>query len=512
MPKFDAVVIGAGNGGLAAACRLAKAGKNTLLLEQHNLPGGVASSFRRGRFEFETALHELCEFGSAENPGGCRRTIVDEFGLDIPWYQVPDNFRVITTASDGVTHIDATLPSGREAFIDKMEEYVPGCRKSVTDFFDLGAETLAAGTYMTGAGGKVDPSYMKEHFPNYMRTAAYPVNRVFKALKMPQLAQDIMNTYWGYLGVDADHLSFVQYVNMVCLYVNHGAWIPEKTSNELTTGLLERFRAMGGTVWLNCRAEELLFDESDRLCGVKTSSGTVDTRWVLCNANPTTVYGSMVPERLVPEKDKKLLPQRRFSARMFVVYMGLNRSAEELGLKDYSYFLPQSADSVKEYESLKTIETNKYNIALCYNVVNPKASPEGTCIVSLTTTYMEDCWGKIDPKDYVRTKEKVASGMIDWFEKQTGITIRPYIEEIEIATPWTFCHYAGVPQGAAYGYELRDWDNMMPRMMMMREEYPIKGLKFVGAASIRGDGFNSAIFSGDTMAKLMIGEMREEGM
>ena len=78
MPKYDAVVIGAGNGGLAAACRLAKAGKKTLLVEQHNLPGGVASSFRRGRFEFETALHELCEFGSAENPGNCRTTVVDE--------------------------------------------------------------------------------------------------------------------------------------------------------------------------------------------------------------------------------------------------------------------------------------------------------------------------------------------------------------------------------------------------------------------------------------------------
>ena len=36
----------------------AKAGKKTLLIEQHNLPGGVASSFRRGRFEFDTALHD----------------------------------------------------------------------------------------------------------------------------------------------------------------------------------------------------------------------------------------------------------------------------------------------------------------------------------------------------------------------------------------------------------------------------------------------------------------------
>ena len=510
MPKFDAVVIGAGNGGLAAACRLAKAGKKTLLIEQHNLPGGVASSFRRGRFEFETALHELCEFGSAENPGGCRQTIVDEFGLDINWYMVPDNFRVITTARDG-SPIDATLPCGRENFINKMEEYVPGCRESVEKFFDLGAETLAAGKYMTASGGHPDSKLMQEKYPNFLRTAAYPVNRVLKALKMPDKAQDIMNTYWGYLGVDADHLSFMQYVNMVCLYVNHGAWIPEKTSNQLTTGLLERFRAMGGTAWFNCRAEEILFDEEEHVNGLRTTSGTVDTRYIICNANPTMTYANLVPQSIVPDRERKLAAARRYSARMFVVYMGLNRSAEELGLKDYSYFLPQSADSVKEYESLKRIETNKYNIALCYNVVNPKASPEGTCIVSLTTTYMEDCWSEIDPKDYVKTKNKVASDMIDWFEEKTGIIIRPYIEEFEVATPWTFCRYASVPQGAAYGYELRDWDNMMPRMMMMREEYPLKGLRFCGAASIRGDGFNSAIFSGDMMGKLTLAQMKEEG-
>ena len=510
MPKFDAVVIGAGNGGLAAACRLAKAGKKTLLIEQHNLPGGVASSFRRGRFEFETALHELCEFGSAENPGGCRQTIVDEFGLDINWYMVPDNFRVITTARDG-SPIDATLPCGRENFINKMEEYVPGCRESVEKFFDLGTETLAAGKYMTASGGHPDSKLMQEKYPNFLRTAAYPVNRVLKALKMPDKAQDIMNTYWGYLGVDADHLSFMQYVNMVCLYVNHGAWIPEKTSNQLTTGLLERFRAMGGTAWFNCRAEEILFDEEEHVNGLRTTSGTVDTRYIICNANPTMAYANLVPQSIVPDRERKLAAARRYSARMFVVYMGLNRSAEELGLKDYSYFLPQSADSVKEYESLKRIETNKYNIALCYNVVNPKASPEGTCIVSLTTTYMEDCWSQIDPKDYVKTKNKVASDMIDWFEEKTGIIIRPYIEEFEVATPWTFCRYASVPQGAAYGYELRDWDNMMPRMMMMREEYPIKGLRFCGAASIRGDGFNSAIFSGDMMGKLTLAQMKEEG-
>ena len=508
MHKYDAVVIGAGNGGLAAACRLAKAGKRTLLIEQHNLPGGVATSFRRGRFEFETALHELCELGSPENPGGARKMLVDDFGLDIPWHEVPDNFRVITTARDG-SPIDATLPSGRENFINKMEELVPGCRKSVSDFFELGDETLAAGHYMTDAAGKVDSKLMQEKYPNFLRTAGYPVNKVLKALKMPDKAQDIMTTYWGYLGVDAEHLSFMQYVNMVTLYVTLGAYIPDRTSNQITTGLVERFRAMGGECWFNCRALKFNFD-GDHISGVVTTCGEVETRYVVCNGNPSMVYPSMLPADKVPERELKLANARRYSARMFVVYLGLDKSAEELGIHDYSFFLPQSADSVREYDSLKSIETNKYNIALCYNIVNPHASPEGTCMMSLTTTYMEDCWKDVEPDDYVAVKEKVADGMISWFEEKTGIKIRDAIEEISIATPWTFCRYAMVPQGAAYGYELRDWDAMMARMMMMKQDYPIKGLKFCGAASIRGDGFNSAFFSGNMMGLLTLAQMKQE--
>ena len=508
MPKFDAVVIGAGNGGLTAACRLAKAGKKTLLIERHNLPGGVASSFRRGRFEFETALHELCDLGSAENPGATWETLVNEFGLDIDWYLVPDNFRVITTARDG-SPIDATLPCGRQAFIDKMEDYVPGCKKSVTDFFDLADETVKASAYMTASNGHPDVKYMKEHFSNFMRTAGYPVNPVLRALKIPDKAQDILTTYWGYLGVDCDHLSFMHYANMVNMYISRGAYIPGHTSHELNTGLLERFRAFGGEVWMNCTAKNILFD-GDHVSGVVTTQGTIETRYVVCNGNPSMAYASMLPRDKVPEREVKLANARRYSARMFVLYVGLDASAEELGIRDYSLFLPHTADSAKEYASLGVIDPECYTIPLCYNIVNPHASPEGTCMMSFTTTYMEDCWAEVDPKDYVATKNRVAEGMIDFYEKATGVHIKDHIEEMAVATPWTFCNYANVPQGAAYGYELRDWDAMMARMKMLGQDYPIKGLKFCGAAGPRGDGFNSAYFCGDLMGKLTLKQMKEE--
>ena len=78
---YDAVVIGAGNGGLAAAIRILQGGYSCLLLEKHNLPGGFATSFKRGRFEFEASLHELNDFGSAAEPGDIR-VLFRELGVE----------------------------------------------------------------------------------------------------------------------------------------------------------------------------------------------------------------------------------------------------------------------------------------------------------------------------------------------------------------------------------------------------------------------------------------------
>ncbi len=48
--RFDVIVIGSGLGGLTAGAKLAKEGRKVLLIEQHNKPGGCATTFRRGDF------------------------------------------------------------------------------------------------------------------------------------------------------------------------------------------------------------------------------------------------------------------------------------------------------------------------------------------------------------------------------------------------------------------------------------------------------------------------------
>lgn len=47
MNQYDAIVIGAGLGGLSCAARLSALGYRTAVFESHTLPGGFATEFTR---------------------------------------------------------------------------------------------------------------------------------------------------------------------------------------------------------------------------------------------------------------------------------------------------------------------------------------------------------------------------------------------------------------------------------------------------------------------------------
>src|ERR1700704_4410691 len=55
--SYDAVIIGAGIGGLICANLLARAGLRVLLTEQHYMVGGYCSTFRRAGYTFDAATH-----------------------------------------------------------------------------------------------------------------------------------------------------------------------------------------------------------------------------------------------------------------------------------------------------------------------------------------------------------------------------------------------------------------------------------------------------------------------
>jgi len=83
LPPADVVVVGAGLGGLGAALELARQGVKVLVLEQHNLPGGFATSFVRGRFEFEPSLHQMPAPLPHSSAVSVKDYLLEEAGLDL---------------------------------------------------------------------------------------------------------------------------------------------------------------------------------------------------------------------------------------------------------------------------------------------------------------------------------------------------------------------------------------------------------------------------------------------
>ena len=94
------------------------------------------------------------------------------------------------------------------SFKDAMEKYVPGSRPKMDELFELMQEILDGIAYITASAGQADSNVLKEKYPNMLRTGAYPTQQVFDALKLPKRCQDILSTYWGYLGVDMEHLLY----------------------------------------------------------------------------------------------------------------------------------------------------------------------------------------------------------------------------------------------------------------------------------------------------------------
>jgi len=80
-PRYDAIVLGAGMSGLAAAIRLAQYERRVLLLERHALVGGLNSWYKRGGRRFDTGLHALTNYAKRGAPGAPLTKILRQLRL-----------------------------------------------------------------------------------------------------------------------------------------------------------------------------------------------------------------------------------------------------------------------------------------------------------------------------------------------------------------------------------------------------------------------------------------------
>jgi prolycopene isomerase len=499
--KYDAIVIGAGLGGLSAATMLAKNGLKVLLLERHNVPGGYATSFVRGRYEFEVALHELSNIGPKELRGGLYRYL-EYLGVaaKVEFVIAPNLYRSIFPG------LDVTLPVGREAFEAKLGETFPHESKGIHRFLDrvfgMGRD-FARIVKERGVGNRMS---MPFRFPDFFRYLPTKWGDVLNRDVKDPLARAVLSQYWGYVGLPPSQVSFLYFAMTLAGYIRRGGAFPIGRSQALSNAFISTFEELGGDVRMNCGAQKII-TENGKVCGVITDEDEeIRAEWIVSNADPVTTCRDLIGFEKVPARFFAKLQSSEVAPSSVCVYMGVDRSAEELGFTEHEVFINADHDSDRHFEGFRNLEAPEVLVVACYNTVYPDISPKGTCMVVLTALKYGEPWYAVPPEQYVDTKNRMGDAMITTAEKVFP-GLREYAEVVEVSTPLTNMRFAGAMGGSIYGFSQPPRDNMVWRM---GHRGPLEGLYFVGAWTQPGGGFEPCMMSGQMAGGAILSKIKKQ--
>lgn len=496
METYDVVVVGAGNGGLTASTVLAQKGLKVLLLERHNIPGGCATSFCRGRFEFEVALHQLSGVGTPESPGPLRM-LLNQLGVldDLELVEIKDLYNVI-----GPGDFRLVLKPDRLQVIAAFQEKFPKEKEGIERFFDLSYQYASQ---MLSAFYFKDPDPSREKFPILYHYAFKPAQDVLDELFRDPLLKCAISLYWSFLGLPPSRLSFAYLAMLFFTYIELKPFHIKGGSQALSNVLINRFLSQGGTARFSCGVDKILVNQG-RIEGVVTEYGDqINTRYLVSNVSPVATYTRLIAPEYVPEPVFQEMRGRTLSPSAFTLFIGFDREAQELGLTGSMTFFPSHTDITdKNLLEMQRLDMgNPFMAMSCYDVADPGFSPPGTCQASVVTLKYGEPWLRVPPAQYHQMKFRCAESMLRRVEAAFP-GVRCHIEEIEVATPLTHMRYLGHPNGAIYGFEQYTKDSMF---FQPGRTSPIQGLSF--ASGWIGDcGFQPTLQAGVTAAKSIIRE------
>jgi len=477
--KYDVIVIGAGLGGLTAGAKLARSGKKVLLLEQHDRPGGYATTFKRKGFTMEVGLHEMDGLHASD----MKSRIFKDLGVSekVEFLKVPEFYRFYNGRQDVIVSHDP------DEVAENLIRIFPDEEKGIREYFYRMMNIRKILKETGGDPGKSLGEYMDEIINN-------------DDLKLILLGN------LGYFHDDPYSLSLSYYSMAQSSYYQGGGNFIKGGSQVLSDYFVEAIEAAGGEVLLNTLVTEILVEDG-KACGVAyigEKNSTVKRAMaerVVANASVPLVAETLLPEEYgsrLSEQYEDLEP----GASLLTVYFGFKKPLKEIN-KCYSTFIYDQ--SVKNQDDIKPNNAADFSqrsfTLVDYSHVDSDLAPDGKSVGAVCCIDYTDQWDELSEREYKERKEKAAQTFIDRLE---GLIpgFRDAIEYYEVATASSLRRYTLNPNGAVYGFA------QTPERVQTDIESPVENLHFASAWTKTGGGFSGAIYSGYLCAMDIIRKSR----
>jgi phytoene desaturase len=487
-PQKNAVIIGSGVAGLAAAIRLQLQGYQVQVFEKNDYPGGKLSDFRQAGYHFDAGPSLFTEPEHIE-------ALFDAAGVDIGSYFNYESVEVSCHYffSNGkqlkayanpqklAAEMEAQLGESKQAVLNYLHnaknlyEKVGGLflKKSLHRPLEFSWKEVWAG--------------IRAAKPAYLFSSMHQYNH--NRFTTPEAVQ-MFNRYATYNGSNP-YKAPAMLTLIPHLELGKGTFYPKGGMISITKSL-HRLGLHLGVIFHFNKAVTYISTRHQKVTGVILQDGSeVNADVVVSNQDVYFTYKNLLQQ---PEKAKALLKQERSSSAL-IFYWGIRRQFEQLGLHNIFF----SADYQREFDYIFNKSTVAADPTVYINITSKMEAglaPEGCenwfVMVNVPANSGQD-WDSL--------KQQVRAAVLQKLRRQLGADIEPLIATEATLDPITIESRTQSFMGSLYGTSSNSKFAAFLRHPNFSRQY--RGLYFVGGSVHPGGGIPLCMRSAAIVSQLV---------
>ncbi|MBN1573700.1 MAG: phytoene desaturase [Deltaproteobacteria bacterium] len=496
MADYDAIVIGAGLGGLSAGALLSKGGRKTLVVDQSPRIGGYCSTLESDGFRFDAGasiimipeIIDLC----FQRLGTSLENEVELIPLD-PIYTIAlkdgTKIRYPVSKDEYAEEIKKIAPGDVEGWY-RYAEYMEGFLSTALKGFFLSP----ANTYSDMARMLIKTPSLLGYIPLFVKSYQQVMSSYFKDPRI----QESLSFQASFMGLPPElcpgHMTMLPWAEHKGFYYSKGGMI----------ALPEALARIGKGFGMEVRTDTLVkkvIVKDKRAVGVVLGDGAeITTDLVISNINAKALYLDLIGEEHLGFMARTGIKSMEPSVAAPLLLLGVDYEPP-LDSHHTLCTLPVEELNSNYWNVIKKNELPKEQFGLIsWTTFSDRGlAPKGNHILVMTLTGPN----RLRDRSWRDVKQSLIDEYIDYMSERYVPELKNHVKVAKMITPEDYEKDLLAPEGSIYMFQ-QDVSNTTVYRPASKSK-GIKGLYLVGASTHPGGGLPSVIASG-MIAEDLIGK------